>query len=623
MTDPNRSSRLVTFLGAGAIVAALYLARDVLIPLVLASLLSFLLSPLVTRIERWVGRIAAVITVVLLGAVLLGGVTYLVGGQLTEVARMLPEYRENITKKLSSLRGGTIEKATAAVKQIQEDMQAPPEPEQGQEPAAAGASEVDDPVPALRGAASRDPLADPTEVDPLEVQVVENEPTVVELFAGMFAPMLGPIGTGGMVVVLILFMLLARDDLRDRFVRLMGRTHIRVTTQAMDEAGRRVSRYLAMQMLSNLINGVAIATGLFFLGVPNFLLWGLLAVVLRFIPYVGPILSAAGPLLITFALSEDWTWLLTVAAMYVVVELLSSNLLDPWLFGTGAGVSPLAVILTAVVWTWLWGPIGLLLATPLTACMVVLGKHVPQLRFIDILLGDDPGVEPHARFCDRMVELDEEEAVDLAEKSLQERGSLLAVYDELLIPALELLERDRRTGDLDERRATFVHGMMRDLIEDLGETERRRIAAAERAAPGAATAGIALPSDLRVLAVTRREEADGLVALMLAQVVRSSGAPCETVLAADLAGMRGTSDVLCLSVVPASGASPARQLYRQARAALPKNDVVIGLWGATGSLEKARARIGCDETTPIVTTLRDALAAIANVAQPEAQLARG
>jgi predicted PurR-regulated permease PerM len=650
MTEPYKTSRLLTLVTVVLVVAVLYLARDVLIPFALAALISFLLAPLVVRLERFFGRVASVVVVVLLTCGVLGGIGYLVAGQLTQLAGMLPEYRANIAAKLGVLRGGAIEKAQEAVKQIEADLQA----QQAAEDEAKREREQQ------AGAETGPPLAGGTDdVKPVPVEVLEPEPSPLDMLAAALGPLLGPLGTGGMVIVLILFMLLARADLRDRVVRLMGLGRITLTTQALDEVGERVSRYLLMQTLINCIHGVAVAVGMFFLDVPNFLLWGLLSAVLRFIPYVGPWIAAAMPVLVSLAVFDNWTQPLLVVGYFVVLELLSNNALEPWLYGSSAGVSPFAVIVTAIFWTWLWGPIGLLLATPLTVCMVVVAKHAAQLRFISILLGEESVLEPHTRFYQRLVAMDHEAAAEVCEKQLQQRTPLIDVYDQVLIPALGLAEMDRHRDELDERRAQFLHSSLRDMIEELADTAARRPAAAGSGSPppepgqpatrfagGNGRQDVAAPpppapvlaADFNVLVVPARDEADELVGAMLAQLVRASGGKCEAVsMLARASGMidlvqQSAPDLVCISAMPPSALSQARHVYKRLVTRFPDLPILIGLWNGAQPVAQVQERIGSTGDTPVVTTLRGCLEELDRMARlrpdrarhrPEAGAAKG
>src|SRR5690606_38100808 len=327
MADAPHRCRLQTFAGVCLVVAALYLAREVLIPFALAALISFLLAPMAARFERLIGRVAAVVVTVMIAFGVLSGVGWIVAGQMTELAAMLPEYRENIANKLGSLRGGVIEQATTTVKEIEQEVQRREKEAKEARQAEEAERAQDRPQSALQPEAGGSPQPKPEE--PIRVEVMEPEPSALELIGGAFAPLLGPLGTAGMVIVLVAFMLLARADLRDRIIRLMGRTRIHLTTEAITDAGQRVSRYLLMQTVINGIHGVAVGVGMFFFGVPSFLLWGLLSAVLRFIPYIGPWVAAALPILVSFAVFDGWTQPLLVLGYFIVLELLSNNVLEP------------------------------------------------------------------------------------------------------------------------------------------------------------------------------------------------------------------------------------------------------------------------------------------------------
>jgi hypothetical protein len=294
--------------------------------------------------------------------------------------------------------------------------------------------------------------------------------------------LLGPLGTAGIVIVFVIFMLIGREDLRDRIIRLVGEGQLNITTQALDDAATRISRYLVAQAIVNGSYGAAISLGLWLIGVtladgwfPSFVLWGLLCALLRFIPYIGPWIAAAFPLILSLAVYPGYSVFFAVAGMFIIVELLSNNFMEPWLYGSSTGMSAVAVLVAAVFWTWLWGPIGLLLSTPLTVCIVVVGKYVPQFRFFDILLGDQPVLSPAERIYQRLLAMDAEEAADVAEEQL-ESSSLEAVYDQVLLPALAMAEQDRHADQLDDRRGLFIRDALRDIIDELHELELARVA---------------------------------------------------------------------------------------------------------------------------------------------------
>jgi predicted PurR-regulated permease PerM len=626
MTERAAPSHLTTFATVLAITGALYLARDVLIPVALAALLSFVLGPLAVRLQRWIGRIASVVTIVVLACGVVTGVGYLVTGQLAELAQMMPQYRDNITAKLGSLRVGVVEKTTQAMKEIEKEVQqkhaAQKEAEQKEEDAKNGK----EPEPGAEPGA--------TATEPTKVQVVEPEPTPFELLARATGPLLGPLGTAGMVIVLVVFMLLAREDLRDRVVRLMGRGRIRLTTQAMDEAAHHVSRYLSTQTVLNCVHGLAVAGGMFALGVPGFLLWGLLSALLRFVPYVGPWIAASMPLMVAFAVFDGWTSTLLVAGFFVVLELVSNNVLEPWLYGSSAGVSPLAVIVSAIFWTWLWGPVGLLLATPITVCLVVMGKYIPHLQFIHILLGNEPVLEPHARFYQRLVAMNQDEATEVAESYLAESGSLVETYDRVLLPALAMAENDRHAGDLDEQRSRYLHDALREIVADLAEiAASARVDAAADVAPAKAAAPTgekpakaapplpALPSDLTVVALPAHDEADELAGRMLVELVHACGgrgeatrrgepAPAPGAMAND-----GERRIRVVSAVPPSAVAHARHVHKRLRREAPAGAVVVGLWTQGGRLDQVAPHLDPVVMTTIVASLRDAIGELARLAR--------
>lgn len=692
MSQPPRRSRLSALAAAVAVVAVLYLARDVLIPVALAALLSFCLAPLALKVQALIGRVGSVIVAVTVAVAVLGGVAWLVAGQLTELATMVPQYRENITAKISSLQGGVVEQATEAVKEIEKDVKAQREEqkreekreeaqarqeaaqegeakvaaegaEAGRDPGAAPAREGQDPgaAPVREGqepgrerapavpdvgepgtpAAGADEPPTGEEEDPIKVQVVEPEPTSFELLAGAFGPLLGPLALAGMVIVLVVFMLLARQDLRDRIVRLVGRSRIGLTTQALDEAGRRVSRYLLMQTLINGLTGLAVAVGMLVLGVPGFFVWGLLSALLRFVPYVGPWIAAAMPVLVALAVFDGWTTPLMVIGCFVLIELVSNNVLEPWLYGTSAGVSPLAVIVMAIFWTWLWGPVGLLLATPITVCLVVMGKYVPQMHFVNILFGDEPVLEPHARFYQRLVARNVDEAGEVAQQFLTERRSLLETLDTVMLPALAMVETDLDTEEFDETRARRAQEALREILRELGEAaedaarneqeeppaglEQRGLPAEKGEPPPPPAPPLpSLPASLRVLVLPAGDEADEIAGTMVQQLVRASGAACDLVAAGSLSDglvdvvQQHPADLIVVSAVPPAAIAHARHVHKRLRARFPDVPVVVGVWTRASQLEDARARLGGAEGTAVVSTLRDALAEIDRLARAAA-----
>ena len=442
--------------GIVVVVGALYVGSDILIPLALAILLSFMLAPIVVRLRRFgLGRIPSVLAVVLLLFVALLGLGAIVASQVVHLAENLPKYEWNLRSKIRDLRiaipsGGVVERTSEMLRDLGQELEEATAP--AEEEAQSGAeAEAPQPVP---------------------VQVQEPEAPPLQTLRELGGPLVAPIATAGLVVVFVVFMLLQRADLRDRVIRLLGARDVVRATEAMDDAAKRISRYLLMQLIINVLYGIPVGVGLYLLGVPNPILWGLLATILRFVPYLGPMIAALFPIALSFAVAPGWTLPLLTIALFVTLELFSNNVLEPWLYGSSTGLSPVAILVAAVFWTTLWGPVGLLLSTPLTVCLVVLGRHVPQLGFFHVLLGDEPALAPELKFYQRLLARDPEEAIELAEEYLDDEP-LDKLYDMVIMPALGLAEQDRLRGSLD--RAT-VQGIAEDttgVIEDLASEQER------------------------------------------------------------------------------------------------------------------------------------------------------
>ena len=435
-------------------IAALYFGRAIFMPLATAILLTFALSPLVGALRKIrVPRPVAIVTVVIgaFAAIVMFGM--IVAGQLGSLANNLPLYQTNIETKMQSLKdanfGEGIYSRVSKLferlgRQIQEDQVTPP--------------------PGDVVAAPAEPAAPP----PLPVQVVDPEPQPLQVLKTIIGPLIEPLATGGIVIVVVIFMLLKREDLRDRFIRLVGASDIHRTTEALEDAGRRVGQYLLMQLVVNVTYAVPIGLGLWIIGVPNAPLWALMALVLRFVPFIGPVISSIFPLALAVAVDPGWSMLLWTVALFAIVELVSNNIIEPWLYGSRTGLSPLAIILAAVLWTWLWGPIGLLLSTPLTVCLVVLGRHVPRFEFLDVMFGNKPVLQPHQQLYQRLLAGDPDEATERAEEFLQE-NDLLTFYDTVAIPALAVGELDRARGVMSDDRRKRVAESCLALVDNLEE----------------------------------------------------------------------------------------------------------------------------------------------------------
>ncbi|MFS8609127.1 MAG: AI-2E family transporter, partial [Gammaproteobacteria bacterium] len=395
--EAQRSLRTAAQLASAAIVvAALYFAQVVLIPIALAALVTFLLSPLVTRLDRLrLPRVLSVLLVVGAATGLLGGVGYFVVGQLGEFASELPSYRENIRAKLADLRsmtrGGTLERVQTTIEDLSRDVEGD---------AAEEARARREPAPRERD-------------EPVSVRIEPDRALIDD--AAILRPVGDVAATLGLTMLLSIFMLIKREDVRNRLVSLAGHTSLVVTTKAFAEAGERISRYLLMQFIINATMGIAVGIGLFLLGVPYAALWGLAAAVLRYVPYIGPWIAALLPISVSIVTAPGWEQVALVVALFIVLELLSNNVMEPWLYGQSVGLSSIAVIVSAIFWTWIWGPIGLVIATPMTACLVVLSRYIPEMAVLDRLLSEGPALQPHLMLYQRLLAGDEDEADDICE----------------------------------------------------------------------------------------------------------------------------------------------------------------------------------------------------------------
>ena len=603
MANRDQPGRSVWMLASIAVVvAALYLAKGVLVPLTLAVLLSFLLSPVCDWLERRrLGRIPAVFATVVVGFAVFGAASWTAVVQMTELAPRLPEYQRNFQAKLHSI-NNTLTAALNKLTQTSEEL------------------ELDLPPTERSGKPGRH------SDESYAVRLISSPASPLQILSGTFGTILEVLGSTGVVVLLVVFFLIRREDLRDRFVHLIGQGHLTLTTQTLEDAATRVSRYLATQFLLNLTFGVAVAGGLYLIGVPNAILWGITATILRFVPYLGTMIAATMPIGLAMAISTDWVAPLLTLALFVALELVISNVLEPWLYGKHTGVSAVAVLVAAVFWTWLWGSIGLLLATPLTVCLLVLGKHVPQLSFLNILLGNEPVFELQTRVYQRLLAGDQEEAGELVDEAL-DTTSLAEVYDTVLIPALALAESDRRRGNIDEDRQKFIFQSLKDTIEDLGERHSESPAQQASGSEGATHDGadvVVLSTSARpcVLLLPARNAADEIAATMLAQLVEMSGCRVETISENVLAGelveliAERQADVVCISAMPPAAATHARYLCRRLHGKFPGGRLIVGLWNAQGDLAKSRTRIDCEAAVRVVTTLAQAHEQIQVVLQP-------
>jgi len=594
--QPRRSSGIrITAILIG-VIGVLYLAREILIPLAFAITLTLVLTPAVGWLQKLhVRRFPAVLLVMLVSIAVAGSIGYVIFNQLVQVVNDLPSYRENIDNKIKALRApnkGALGRAAESVKELGKEL--------------ATAQELPAP-PAAPGRTGRTPVNTPvaTQANPLPVQVVEAPTNGLMYLRDLTQPFLGPLAILGIVLVFTVFLLVEEADLRNRLFRLAGLNRLNVMTQALDDATQRVSRYLMLQFMVNAGFGILCGVGLYLIGVPYAALWGTVAALLRIVPYVGSVSAGLLPLVLSLAVFDSWIPPLLVFLLFTTLELVIANLLEPLLYGAHTGISSLALLLTTVFWATLWGPAGLILSTPLTVCVVVLGRHIPHLSFLHILLGDQPVLAPEAHLYQRLLAMDDQEARAVAEEYRSDH-SLLQLYDAVILPALTMAEQDRHKGALDPEREEFLFLSVREMLAEFSEKAQNSIAAEE-----VERAGLALPG--RILCFPAHDEADEIAAAILAQLLEQSGrvtlsfplgSSSDRML--DLVEPAG-NDVFCISAIPPFAFSHARTLNRQLRAKYPRIKILIGIWGFNGDVERALQRFEPSAPDQFVTGLAEAL----------------
>jgi predicted PurR-regulated permease PerM len=595
---------VATAILAVIIIMMLYFGREIIIPIALAILLSFVLAPLVGLLQRArVPRGLAVVSVVIIAFTLIFAIGSLLAAQLTQLARDLPSYQSTITEKIQSFREttagrGTLERASGMLKDLSKELDKPK-----------------DAASAL-GAGASPKAAAP--LIPVPVEVRQPDPSALESLQSLISPLLHPLATTGIIVIFVIFILLQREDLRNRLIRLAGSHDLQRTTAALDDAASRLSRLFLIQLLLNGSFGVVIGTGLWLIGVPSAILWGILATVLRFVPYIGAAIAAAFPLALSLAVDPTWSMLLWTLALFIVVEPIVGHVIEPMVYGHSTGLSPVAVVASATFWTALWGPIGLVLATPLTVCLVVLGRHVERLEFLDVMFGDRPALSPPEIFYQRMLAGDPTEASEKAEEFLKER-SLTSYYDEVALKGLQLAQADAERGALDHERLTKIRDAVSEFANNISDQDDRPLPKVNSTTDAEATSAVEtvaedapyenlpilskkdLPPEWQgehpVLCVAGRSLIDEAAAIMLGQLSTSHGIAArveaaEVLSTANVFRLETTGvAIVCLIYMDASGPAHMRYSVRRLRRKLPEAIIVLGCWMKDmdpGALEKLR-----------------------------------
>jgi predicted PurR-regulated permease PerM len=561
------------------IVAVLSRAQAVFVPLALAIVVAFALGPAVRLFERALGRVGAVALVVIVALAAVAGFSYLLERQVVDLSAEMTKYSDSIQRKMIALRGsegsglgGLSKSVDRAVRNLDEQVEA----DQGARP----------------------------------VRVVPAEATALERIESALAPVGEPLARAGIVLVLIIFFLIKREDLRDRFIRLVGRGHVTMTTRALDEAGQRIGRFLAQQSAINGSFGVVIAAGLMGIGIPYAPLWGFVAAVLRFVPFVGTLFAMLIPAALAFAQFPGWWQLVATLGLFLGLDVLVAYAVEPIVIGAKTGVSAMAMLVSAIFWSWLWGPVGLVLSTPLTVCLAVLGKHVPRLSSLAILLDDQPALEDQLVLYHRLLSGDEDEAQEILDKRFREK-SQAQVFDEIIIPALLLADRDRARGEISDADHQHVVRTIRVLADTAPDVSRD-----SKALTSVGEGGRTRRPIRRIVGVSARTVTDETIWEMLAQLFDSEKVQLESVGSSYLGsgppsgesgGLSADSpDLVCVISVPPGGLAQARYICRRLRAKLPNTPLVVIRPGGQANGQESAQRLTEDGARQVCFTLESA-----------------
>jgi predicted PurR-regulated permease PerM len=572
-------------------IAVLYLAKILLLPLGFAILFAFLLAPVVAMLERFrLPRPIAAMSVILVFAGLLCIVTWALFTQLVAIANDLPTYRDNIAQKMQALHSPTNSAYSRAQREL-EDLSN----ELGIANSTAAVTTA--------GQAAVNPIGT-TADHPVQVRDVGRPTGRLDQLGGIIEPAT----TALLAVVFTFFVLLQREDLRNRLIRLSGDRNLSRMTQAMSDAGRRISRYFFLQVVVNLTFGVIVGVTLYFIGLPHAMLFAALAAIARFIPYIGTPVAALLPTFLSLAVFPGWSHSALVFGVFVVLEIVTANYIEPHVYGKHTGLSTLAILIAAAFWTLIWGPVGLILSVPLTVCLVVMGSHVPSLEFLAVLLGDQPVIPPYTCFFQRVLAHDEREAAEILESSLKDQP-LASVYDSILIPALTLVEVERQKGELEESTLRFIRSSTSEMVDELGfraSEEKNELA-------GSAATPPPLTSSANILIIPVRDGSDVLASTMLAQVLdqagfRSTAIPIHPIDETVSAVAAQKPDIVFLSGMPPVAMARANRIFRSLRSANPALKIIMGIWHYSDDPARAAQMISRSEDLHIATSLSDAVA---------------
>lgn len=589
---------------AAVVAGGVYFARPVLIPLALAILLAFALAPIVSALRRLhVGNVLSVFLATFFAIAVIGALIVFIGTQLGHLATDLPRYQHTISEKIRALEqsaksNGAIARASMLLQNLNNEISATPET----------APVVKQTLRAM-GSQRRD-------ITPVPVVIRQQNSTPLQIIENIARPLLDPLATAGIAILFVVFILLQKEDLRDRFIWMAGAGDLQRTKTALDDGAERLSRFLLTQTATNTVFGTVIGAGLWFIGVPQPWLWGLLAGILRFVPYVGVPLAALTPLALSLAVGSGWSMLLWTAALYLVLEAITGQIVEPFLYGRSVGLSPVAVVVAATFWTWAWGPVGLLLSTPLTLCLAVLGRHVERLRFLEVLLGDRPPLQEEESVYLRILAGDPDGAARQAEIYLKDHT--LCDYYDVALKALVLAQADLERDALDTKRSAGLKETIEGLILNLADHQDLVALPADGTAEKYPSPKIytreTLPpgwSNRPVLCVAGRGELDEAAALLLvhlletrgigARIIPASEASATNVHNLDASGVQ----IIVLSHLESGSGAHAHYLIRRLRRRIPDAQAIAGFWALSGDNKAFLDAFGTAEAE-VVTSLGDA-----------------
>ncbi len=594
MAATNMQTVALGLVISAIVVSFLYVGREILVPLALASLLSFVLWPLIKLLRRArVGRTGSVLAAVILAIAGIAGLGAVMALQVSDLANELPGYEANLRAKVRAFKGaaapsGAIGKAADAIEGLQQEFKRDDK----------STTTSGDPA-SLPPAINRTPveptsqgLPAGTQDRPVIVELHESPPSALHNFREFAGPLLSPLTTLALVILFLVFILMQREDLRDRVLRLAGGGDLQRSTLAMNDAGERLSRYFLIQLALNVCFGIVIGVGLALIGVPSPILWGILAGLMRFVPYVGSFIAAAFPLALAAAVDPTWTMFFATIALFLLTEPIAGQVVEPMLYGKNTGLSPVAVVVSTLFWALMWGPVGLLLATPITVCLVVLGKHVPALNFLDVILGDEPALTPEQRLYQRLLIGDAGEAVVVAEEDIGALG-LKRYYSDVAMKALSMAHLDAVRGRLQREAQQEILDTLDDVVFDLvdypldapiiaaGKTEKKP--QTKLAATADVPSGVAqVPKQLQVLCIATRSALDEAAAQLQSRLLLLHGINAQVISRAQALEIGDEllreGAIVSLSYFGLSSPLHARTLVRRIRQKTPNAKIVAGFW---------------------------------------------